>query len=77
MAYQYSIAGLATMEKPPSARQGARYDYIGDHIALALAERIEALVAEMAKMNGYLVILTQINPKLDALVEATKGKTAL
>lgn len=77
MPYQYSIAQLATMQEPTSTPPRRRYDYIGDYIALALAERLEALVAEMAKMNDHLAVLIQINPKLDALVQATKSKTAL
>lgn len=75
MPYQFSITELQRMQKPASAQATSRYDYIGDYINLALAERLEALVAEMATMNGYLAVLTQINPKLDALVEATKTKT--
>lgn len=74
MTYQYSIADLATMKPPSVAQRGIRYDHIGDHIALALAERVEALATEMVKMNGLLAVLVQINPKLDALVEATKRK---
>lgn len=81
MTYQYSIAELATMQQPSSATHGTRYDYIGDHIALALAERVEAmvtaaeaLVAAVETLNGYLATLAQIGPKLDKLVEATRGK---
>ena len=73
MTYEHSLAKIAA--------EGRRYDHPGDHINLALAERVEALVdgvealvGEMAKMNGYLAVLVQINPKMDALVAATKAR---
>ena len=57
-----------------------RVDHIGDLINLALIERIEALVTEMAAMNLNLCELCElktINTKLDALIQATKESNPL
>ena len=61
--------------------EGRRDDHPEYRIAKAMIERVEALVEvmttvaeQMAIQNGHLAVLVQINPKLDALVEATKGK---
>lgn len=77
MPYLYDLQELAKGQRPASASAGTRYDHVGDHIALALAERVEALAAEMAAMNGHLAVLAELAPKMDALVEATRGRTAL
>lgn len=67
--YQYSIAQLAALGPPTPG-----YDRSKDRIALALAERLEAMVAVLERLDTRLEILTQIGPKLDSLVEATRGR---
>jgi len=76
MAYLYDLHQLASMGKPPVAGD-SRYDYIGDHINLALVESIRALVTEMVELNLNLGELKTINTKLDALIQATKGSTPI
>lgn len=72
MPYQFTITELQRMQKPTSAMAADRYDYIGDYINLALAERLEALAAQMGLLNTNMQALLA---KMDALVTATKSRT--
>ena len=73
MPYIYNLQELASGQKPASA-SGPPYDHLWLYITLALAERVEALVAEMAKLNDNQAGLTMISQKMDALVQATQNR---
>ena len=76
-SYIYDLQGLAKGQRPAAASAGTRYDHVGDHIGLALAERVEALATEMATMNGHLAAIIELFAlKMDALTEVTRTRTA-
>ena len=76
MTFIYDLKELAAGKRPALAQAGQRYDHIDDHINLALAERLEALVTAVETMNGHLAVIAQIGPKVDELVKATKAMKA-